>query len=108
MAKIIIDFCEKKTTKTEFCSDDNKKIFHRNSININEILVSKRLSPEIINVNEYVTGYKHDHKIKPLYIKLPEYVCSGNTIAKILLFLLKLTMLIFLKNTIKYGKRLKN
>ena len=28
-------------------------------------------------------GYKHDHNIKPLYIKLPEFVCRGNTFKKI-------------------------
>ena len=49
-----------------------KKIFNINDTNINEILVSKILFPEIINLNEYVIGYKHDHKIKPLYKKLPE------------------------------------
>ena len=33
----------------------------------------------MIDLNEYVIGYKHNHNIKPLYIKLPEYVCSGST-----------------------------
>ena len=67
----IIDFGEKKTTKKEFYSDDNKKIFN-----------SKGLFPEIINLNEYVVGYKHNYNIKPLYIKLSEYVCRGNTFKK--------------------------
>ena len=49
--------------------------FFKNKININEILVSKRLFPEIINLNEHVIGYKHNHNIKLLYIKL----CSGST-----------------------------
>ena len=78
----IIDFGEKKTTKKEFYSDDNKKIFNINDININEILISKGLFPEIINLNEYVVGYKHNYNIKPLYIKLSEYVCRGNTFKK--------------------------
>ena len=79
MVKIIIDFSGRKPTIKEFYSDDNKKVFNINDININEILVSKRLFPEIINLNEYVIGYKHDRKIKLLYIKLCDYVCSGNT-----------------------------
>ena len=83
MGNRIIDFGEKKTTKKEFYSDDNKKIFNINDININEILISKRLFPEIINLNEYIIGYKHSYNIKPLYIKLPEYVCYGNTFKKI-------------------------
>ena len=77
-----IDFGEKNTTIKEFYSNDDKKIFNINDTNINEILVSKILFPEIINLNEYVIGYKHDHKIKPLYIKLPECVCGGNTSKK--------------------------
>ena len=77
MGRRIIDFGEKKTTKKEFYSDDNKKIFNINDININEILISKGLFSEILKFIEYVIGYKHNHNIKPLYIKFPEYVCSG-------------------------------
>ena len=107
MGRRIIDFGEKKTTKKEFYSDDNKKIFNTNDININEILISKGLFPSL-NLNEYVIGYKHNQNIKPLYIKLPEYVWRGNTFKNIETYLLKLTMLILLKNTVKYGKRLRN
>ena len=75
MGRRIIDFGEKKTTKKKkICNGDNKKIFNINDININEILIFERLFP-LLNLNEYVTGYKHDRNIKPLYIKLPEYVC---------------------------------
>ena len=40
MGRRIIDFGEKKTTQTEFYSDDNKKIFNINDINVFEILIS--------------------------------------------------------------------
>ena len=53
-----------------------------NDININEILISEGLFPEIINLNDYVIGYRYNHNIKPLYIKLPECVCRGNTFKK--------------------------
>ena len=79
MVRVIIDFGGKKTTKKEFYGDENKKIFDINDINIDEIIISKILFPEIRNLNEYVIGYKHNHNIKPLYIKLPKYVCSGST-----------------------------
>ena len=79
MGNRIIDFGEKKTTKKEFYSDDNKKIFNINDINNNKILISKKLFPEIINFNKHIIGYKDNYNIKPLYIKLPEYVCGGNT-----------------------------
>ena len=83
MGITIIDFGEKKTTEKEFYSHDNKKIFNINDININDILISKSLFTAIINLNYYVIGYKHNHNVKPLYIKLPEYICSGNTFKKI-------------------------
>ena len=82
MGRRTIYFDEKKTTKKEFYSDDNKEIFKINDININEILISKRLFPEIINLNEYIIGYEHNYNIKPLYKKPPEYVCSRNTFKK--------------------------
>ena len=72
-----IDFGEKKTTKKEFYSNYDKKIN-----DINEILISKGLIHKIINLNEYIIGYKHNQNIKPLYIRFPEYVCRGNTFKK--------------------------
>ena len=83
MGKRIIDFGEKKTIKKkEFYSDDNRKIFNINDIDINKILISKRLFPEIINFNEHIIGYKHNQNIKPIYIKLPEYICRDKTFKK--------------------------
>ena len=82
--RIKIKLGEKKIiTKKEFYSNDNKKIFNTNDININEIVISKGLFPEIMNLNEYVIGYKHNYNIKLLYIKLPECVCRGKTLKKI-------------------------
>ena len=46
------------------------------NVNINEIFPR-------LNHNYYVIGYEHNQKIKPLYIKLPKYVCTGKTFKKI-------------------------
>ena len=54
-----------------------------NDININEILISEGLFPEIINLNDYVIGYRYNHNIKPLYIKLPECVSEVIHLKKI-------------------------
>ena len=81
MERIIIDFGEKKNKK-EFYSNNNKKIFNIKDFNINEMLIFKGLFPES-NLNEYVVGYKHNHNIKPLCIKLLKYICSGKTLKKI-------------------------
>ena len=81
MEGIIIDFSEKKTTEKEFYGNDNKKIFNIKDININIILISKESFPGI-NRNSHVIRYKDNHNIKPLYIKLPKYICSGKTFKK--------------------------
>ena len=78
----VIEIGKIKTTNKEFYYDNNKRIFNINDFNINEILVSKGLFPKIINLNDYVIGYKYNYNIKPLYIKLPEYICSGKTFKK--------------------------
>ena len=68
MGRRIIDFGVNITTKKEIYSDDNKKIFNINDININEILISERLFP-LLNLNQFVIVYKHNHNIKPLIYK---------------------------------------
>ena len=107
MERTITDFGEKSTTENFFYCNDNKNLFNIDNVNINEILISRGLFPALIH-NYYVIGYDHNQKIKPLYIKLPKNVCTGKTFKKILPYLLKLMILIFLKNTIKYGRKLGN
>ena len=80
--RIKIKFGEKGPQKKNFTATKIKKIFHINDIDINKILISKRIFSEIINFNEYIIGYKHYQIIKPLYVKFPEYVCRGNTFKK--------------------------
>ena len=71
--------------------------------------MSKSLFPEIINLNYYVIGYKNNHNVKLwLYIKLPEYICSGNTLKKNITKSSEINDADFLINTVKYGKRLRN
>ena len=81
MVRGVIKFGKIKTTKKEFYINDNKKIFNINDININEILVSKGLFP-LLNLNEYVIGYKHNQNIKQPCIKLSEYICNGKNFKK--------------------------
>ena len=108
MERIIIDFGEKKTTEKEFYgNNNNKKIFNIKDININEILISKGLFPGL-NLNEYVIGYRHNHKLKPLYIKLPKYVFRGKAFKKNMTISSEIDDAYFLKNTIKYGRKLRN
>ena len=82
MEETIIYFGDKNTTEKEFYSNNNKNIFNIDNININEILISKGLFLGSNDNNYYVIGYKHNQKIKPLYIKLPKYVCASKTFKK--------------------------
>ena len=81
MERTIIDFGEKNSIEKEFYRSYNKKIFNTDNININDILISKGLFPGL-NHNDYVVGYEHNQEIKPLYIKLPKYVCAGKAFKK--------------------------
>ena len=72
---------KKRPQKKNFTAIIIKKISNIKDININEILISKGLFPGL-NLNEYVIGHKHNHKIKPLYIKLPKNVFRGKTFKK--------------------------
>ena len=101
MERIIIDFDEKKTRQKDFYSND-KEIFKINDVNVNEILISKGLSPGL-SLNKYIFGYKHNPKIKPLYIKLPKYVCIGKTFKKTMNISSEINDDYFFENTIKYG-----
>ena len=50
----------------------NKKIFHINNINVNEILVSKKESYDTKNSFKYSIGYNDNDVIRPLCIKLSQ------------------------------------
>ena len=101
----IIDFDEKNTTEKEFYSNDNKKIFKINDININEILISNG-SFLLLNLNDYVIRCKHNHNIKPLYIKLPEYVCRSNTFKKNITLSSEINDADFFEKNNKIGKKI--
>ena len=106
MERTIIDFGEKNTIEKEFYSNDNKKMFNIDNISINEILISKELFSGL-NHSYYVIGYEHNQKIKPLYIKLPKYVCTAETF-KHLTISSEINDIYFLENIIKYGRKLRN
>ena len=74
-------FWWKKYHRKRIYSNDNKKIFNIDNVNINEILISKGLFPRL-NHTYFVIGYDHNQKIKPLYTKLSKYVCTGTTFKK--------------------------
>ena len=91
-----IKFDDKKIKESDFYK--NKKTFNINDIDINNILVSKKEKYGKYDSFQHFIGYNDNNGIKPLYLEFPQKF-NENKDKKIK---------IFLKNTIKYGKKLKN
>ena len=114
-----INFDNKKIKKSDFYNK-NKKIFNINNIDVNKILVSKKVKYGKYNSFKYLIGYNDNDVIKSLYLELSEMTGyfykfnehenknknkNKNTIAMSLKVKNKKT---FLKITIKHRKKLKN
>ena len=52
----------------------NKKLFNIHDLNVNKILVSKKVSYGTKNSFKYFIGYNDDDVIRPLCIKLPQMI----------------------------------
>ena len=64
-----INFDNKKIKKSDFYNK-NKKIFNINNIDVNKILVSKKVKYGKYNSFKYLIGYKDNDVIKSLYLEL--------------------------------------
>ena len=67
-----INFDDKKIKISDFYKNKNKKIFNIDSINVNKILVSKKVSYGKNNSFKYFIGYNDNDIIRPLFAKLPQ------------------------------------
>ena len=67
-----INFHDKKIKISDFYKNKNKKIFNIDSINVNKILVSKKVSYGKNNSFKYFIGYNDNDIIRPLFAKLPQ------------------------------------
>ena len=64
-----INFDDKKIKINDFSKDKNKKIFNIDDIDVNKILISKKVSYRKNNSYKYFIGY-NDNDIEPLYLGL--------------------------------------
>ena len=103
-----INFDNKNIKKSNFYHK-NKKIFNISDIDINKILVSKKEQYGKHNSFKYFIGYNDNDIIRPLYLFISQTTAYINKFDEN-----KITMSLMikdiqpLKNTIKYGKKLKN
>ena len=62
----------KKIKISDFYKIKNKKIFNIDAIDVNKILVSKKVSYGKNNSFKYFIGYNDNDIIRPLFVKLPQ------------------------------------
>ena len=67
-----LKFGDKEISKRKFY--DNKKLFERDSIDVNKIEVSKGKLNKENNSYRYSIGYDDDDVIRPIVIELPQMV----------------------------------
>ena len=51
---------------------ENKKLFNIDDLDVNKILVSKKVSHGKNNLFKYFIGYNDNDIIRPLFVKLPQ------------------------------------
>ena len=67
-----INFNDKRIKISDFYKDKNKKIFNIDGIDVDKILVSKKVSYSKNNSFKYFIGYNDNDIIRPLFVKLPQ------------------------------------
>ena len=65
-------FRQQKIKITDFYKNKNKNIFNIDDIDVNKILVSKKVSYGKNNSFKYFIGYNDNDIIRPLFVKLPQ------------------------------------
>ena len=67
-----INFDGKKIKISDFYKNKNKKVFNIDGIDLNEIMVPKKVSYGKNNSFKYFIGYNDNDIIRPLFVKLPQ------------------------------------
>ena len=106
MSRKNANFGDKKIKKGNLYK--NKKVTKIDDSDVNKTLVSKEEPYDTKNSFKYFIGYNDNNVIRPLCSKLPQMTghvrkFEGNTTMSF-----KISNKNLLKNTVKYGKELKN
>ena len=90
-----IIFDDKKIKISNFYKSKNKKPFNTDGIELNKILVSKKVSYGKNNSFKYFIGYNDNNIIRPLFVKLPQMPKSVKCLKIIKIFLFIVLRLFF-------------
>ena len=75
-----ITFDNKKIKTSDFYNNKYKKIFNKDDIDVNKILVSKKEQYGKCNSFKYFIGYNDNNVIRPLCLKLSQMIGYINKI----------------------------
>ena len=92
--------------KSEFYK--NKKVFQIDDIDVTKIQVSKKDPYGTNNALKYFIGCNDNDVIRPLCVRPPQIIGYAKKFNENATMSLELTINSFLKNIIKYGKKLKS
>ena len=65
-------FDDEKINISNYYKNKNKKIFNKNDIDVNKILVSKKVSYDKNSSFKYFIGYNDNDIIRPLFVKVTQ------------------------------------
>ena len=65
-------FDDKKIKISDYYKNKNKKIFNKDGIDVNKILVSKKVSYGKNSSFKHFIGYNNDDIIRSLFVNLPQ------------------------------------
>ena len=65
-------FDDEKINISDYYKNKNKKIFNKNDIDVNKILVSKKVSYDKNSSFKYFIGYNDNDIIRPLFVKVTQ------------------------------------
>ena len=65
-------FDDEKINISDYYKNKNKKIFNKNDIDVNKILVSKKISYGKNSSFKYFIGYNDNDIIRPLFVKVTQ------------------------------------
>ena len=71
MSRKNINFDDKKIKKSDFYK--NKKVFQKDDIDVNKILISEKEPYSTKNALKYFIGYNNNDVIRPLSVRLPHH-----------------------------------
>ena len=104
-----INFDDKKIKISRFYKNKNKQIFNIDSIDVDKVLMSKKVSYGKNNSFKYFIGYNDHEIIRPLFSKHPQTISYINKFKDKKTKITTTTISLIIKDkqlSVKYGRKL--